>query len=693
MNQLVNETSPYLLQHADNPVDWHPWNEAALAKARAENKPILLSIGYSACHWCHVMAHESFEDPATAELMNRLFVNIKVDREERPDLDRIYQLAHQIIAQRGGGWPLTMFLTPTDQVPFFGGTYFPNTTKYGMPSFRQVLERVADFYRERAADVQGQADALRETFARLEARDVSGASGSTPVLDRQPLADFRTSTGQQIDREHGGFGGAPKFPHPTTIDRLLRDWRRTAHDEKPDKDALYFSALTLQRMAEGGIYDHLGGGFCRYSVDASWTIPHFEKMLYDNGPLLALYAQLFQISGDETYRTVARETADWVLRDMRSPEGGFYASLDADSEGQEGKFYVWTPKQVQALVNADEYAVLAPRFGLDRPSNFEEPHHQVHAWHLRVYQTIEQVAKSTAQPVSTVRRLLMSGRAKLLSARNSRVWPGLDDKILSSWNGLMIRGLAISARALERPDHADAAAAAVDLLRSRVFTDGQLKATYKNGRARLNAYLDDYAFLLDGIVELLQTRWTTAHLQFAVALADGLLERFEDRDNGGFWFTSHDHETLLHRSKPMADESLPSGNGVAACALARLGWLLVEPRYLDAAERTLKAGWASMREYPQAHASLLNALDEYLEPPELVIVRGEVNQLPAWTTTLAAAYNPRRLIFGLPSDARDLPVALASKEAPDTGVLAYVCRGTVCDAPVTTLAELTKSAG
>ncbi len=686
MNQLADETSPYLLQHAANPVDWHPWNAAALAKARAENKPILLSIGYSACHWCHVMAHESFEDPATAEVMNRHFVNIKVDREERPDLDKIYQTAHHFIAQRGGGWPLTMFLTPEDHVPFFGGTYFPNTAKYGMPSFTQVLERVAEYYRDNGADVRGQAEALREAFARME----PAGSAEVAALNDAPLADFREVTGQQVDREHGGFGGAPKFPHPTTIDRLLRHWRSTAHDPQPDKDGLYFAALTLKRMAEGGIYDHLGGGFCRYSVDRFWTIPHFEKMLYDNGPLLALYAQMFQISGDETFRTVARETADWVLRDMRSAEGAFYSSLDADSEGEEGRFYVWTPEQVQALVAAAEYAVLAPRFGLDQPSNFEEPHHNVRAWHLRVYQTVEQIAGTTGQPESTVRRLLMSGRSKLLSARNGRVWPGLDDKLLTSWNALMIRGLTIAARVLDRPDLADAAVAAVDFLRGSLVVDDRLCATYKSGKARLNAYLDDYAFLLDAVVELLQTRWSSAHLEFAVFLADGLLERFEDRENGGFWFTSHDHEALLHRSKPLADEAVPSGNGVAAFALARLGYLLVEPRYLDAAERTLRAGWRGLQEFPHGHCSLLNALDEYLQPPELIILRGEPGEASVWAATLGAAYNPRRMVFAIPDDGANLPAALVAKTAPAAGVLAYVCRGTVCDSPVATLEALTR---
>jgi len=683
MNQLAGETSPYLLQHASNPVHWHPWTEAALAKARTENKPILLSIGYSACHWCHVMAHESFEDPATAEVMNRHFVNIKVDREERPDLDKIYQTAHQFIAQRGGGWPLTMFLTPDDQVPFFGGTYFPNTAKYGMPSFTQVLERVAEYYRDHAADVRGQADALREAFTRLEPAGRAAAS----ALNGQPLADFREVTGRQVDREHGGFGGAPKFPHPTTVDRLLRHWRSGAHEAEPDKDALFFAALTLQRMADGGIYDHLGGGFCRYSVDRFWTIPHFEKMLYDNGPLLALYAQMFQISGDEGFRTVARETADWVLRDMRSPEGGFFSSLDADSEGEEGRFYVWTPDQVRELVDADEYAVLAPRFGLDQSANFEEPHHQVRAWHLRACGTVEQIAEATGHPVSTVRRKLMSGRAKLLGARNRRVWPGLDDKLLTSWNALMVRGLAIAARVLDRPDLADAAVTAVDFLRTSLVVDGRLMATFKDGRARLNGYLDDHAFLLDAVLEILQTRWNTAHLRFAMQLADDLLARFEDRENGGFWFTSHDHESLLHRSKPMADEAMPAGNGVAAHALARLGYLVADTRYLDAAERTLRAGWRALQEFPHGHCSLLNALDEYLRPPELMVIRGEARETAVWAATLGAAYDPRRLVFAIPAEAGDLPAGLASKAPPaaPAAVLAYRCRGAVCDAPVDTL--------
>ncbi len=685
MNRLADETSPYLRQHAANPVDWYPWGEEALAKARAEDKPILLSIGYSACHWCHVMAHESFEDAATAELMNRLFVNIKVDREERPDLDKIYQTAHHFIARRPGGWPLTMFLTPADQVPFFGGTYFPKTARYGMPSFRQVCERVAEYYRENAADIGTQADALREAFARLE----PAPPDSGERLGPGPLAAFRETIAQQFDAECGGFGGAPKFPHPTTLERLLRHWRSTAHEQAPDKEALYMVALSLKRMAEGGIYDQLGGGFCRYSVDRYWSIPHFEKMLYDNGPLLALYAQLFQVSGDEDFRTVARETAAWVLRDMRSPEGAFYSSLDADSEGEEGRFYVWTPDEVEAIVDPGEYAALRLHFGLDQPANFEEPHVSRQAWHLRVWRSAEQVAEALGEPLGDVRQQLVAGRAKLLTVRNARTWPGLDDKVLVSWNALMIRGLAIAGRILQRADLLDAALAAALFIRREMMTADGLRATYKDGRARLDAYLDDYAFLLDGLLELLQARWDSALLEDATRLAEQLLAKFEDAGTGGFWFTAHDHERLLHRTKPLSDEALPAGNGVAAFALARLGYLLGEPRYLAAAERTLQLAWPALAEFPHGHPTLLNVLDEYLDPPQTVIIRGPADEVVRWQATIAAAYDPRRQVFAIPDEATGLPEGLAAK-APRAGTVGYVCTGTRCSEPVESLAALAR---
>lgn len=679
MNHLANETSPYLLQHADNPVDWYPWGEEAFELARREDKPVLLSIGYSACHWCHVMAHESFEDPETAKLMNELYVNIKVDREERPDLDRIYQAAHHLMMRRGGGWPLTVMLTPDDKVPIFAGTYFPDKSRHGMPAFSEVLVKVAEYYHGKPAELAEQGPALREALAAMdgEGKPESGE------LDGQPIEGFRHALDSAFDKEHGGFGGAPKFPHPANLEQLLRHWRRTADSDAPDVHALYMTALSLRRMAEGGLYDQLGGGFCRYAVDREWSIPHFEKMLYDNGPLLALNAWLYQVSADDVFRRVADETADWALRDMHSPEGAFYSSLDADSEGEEGTFYLWTPKQVQDLTDAEEYAVLAPRYGLDQQPNFEG------RWHLRVCESMENIAATTLQPLSTVRRVLDEGRARLLAARKRRVWPARDEKILASWNGLMIRGLAVAGRVLGREELIDAAAAALDFIRREMVADGRLHASWKDGRARFNAYLDDHAFLLDATLELLQSRWNTAQLGFAIWLAEALLERFEDRETGGFFFTSHDHEALLHRSKPMADEALASGNGVAAMALGRLGLLLGETRYLDAAERTLRAAWPSISAYPHGHATLLSALDEYLEPAEIVLIRGGGDELALWRATAQALYTPGRLVFAIPDDATELPGALATRKPKGDGnPLAYVCRGMSCDAPLATLDAL-----
>lgn len=683
MNRLAQETSPYLLQHADNPVDWHPWNEEALERARRENKPILLSIGYSACHWCHVMAHESFADPDTAAVMNRLFVNIKVDREERPDLDRIYQLAHQLIARRPGGWPLTMFLEPDGQVPFFGGTYFPPEARQGMPGFRDLLERIAAFHATQPDELRASVDGMRAALAHL----APAPPADQPALDSGPLRRSREILGEQADREAGGFGDAPKFPHPALIDRLLRHWRTEARSQEPDRDALLLVALTLKGMADGGIYDQLGGGFCRYSVDRWWSIPHFEKMLHDNGPLLALYAQMFQVSGDEQFRTVARETAGWALREMRLPGGGFCAALDADSGGGEGRYYLWTPDSVRALLDEDEWAVLAPYYGLDREPNFHDPHHGTRAWHLRVSDSTEALAGRLSLPVSTVRHRLMLGRARLLRARQQRTPPGCDDKLLTSWNALMIRGLAIAAPILEDPLLVDAAAGAVDFIREHMIVGGRLQASFRAGRARFPAYLDDHALLLDALLELLQQRWDPQHLAFATWLAEELLERFEDRDQGGFWFTAHDHERLLHRGKPLADEATPSGNGIAALALGRLGHLLGEPRYLTAAERTLRLAWPALNEVPHAHASLLNALAEWLAPPRIVIIRGPGEEPAAWAATAKAAFDPSRLVCVIPDAAGELPGALAARKSSGRTV-AWVCTGTRCGLPATSLREL-----
>ena len=634
---------------------------------------MLLSVGYSACHWCHVMAHESFEDEAPAEVMNSLFVNIKVDREERPDVDKIYQTAQQLLTQRTGGWPLTMFINPEDRRPFFGGTYFPNEARYGMPAFSDLLRSVATYFREQREDVRSQGTQLTEVFGRL---DPPAATEDT-VLSAAPLSKLRETLVQTFDREFGGFGGAPKFPHPTTVDRLLRHWRDTANGTEPDIDALFMATLTLTRMADGGLFDHVGGGFCRYSVDRYWQIPHFEKMLYDNGPLLALYAQAFLATGEQDFADTANATADWMLADMQSPDGSFYATRDADSEGEEGLYYLWEPDEVRELIGEDDYGVFASRFGLDEPANFEG------RWHLTVRRPLDEAATVAGLSAEDAAAALARARATLLRARADRIAPGRDEKQLTSWNALAIRGLVIAGRALDRDDLIDAAARAVDFIRDRLLVEGRLLANYKDGEARFAAYLDDYAFLLDALLELLQARWSSEYLQLAVTLADALLEHFQDTEDGGFFFTANDHEDLIHRQKPLADESVPAGNGIAAFALQRLGFLLGETRYLDAAERTLRVAWRALEEYPHGHVSLLTALEEYLAHTEIIVIRGDADEIRRWSDAAAKLYSPRRLVYAIPANATDLPGALAERAPKHGETVAYRCLGTHCELPVT----------
>ncbi len=662
-NHLSTETSPYLLQHAENPVDWYPWGPEAFRLAKDGGKPVLLSIGYSACHWCHVMAHESFENERIADVMNRLFVNIKVDREERPDVDKIYQLAHQLLTQRGGGWPLTMFLDGETQKPFFGGTYFPDKPRHGMPAFDDLLEKVAAYYQEQREEVRAQGDRLVGVFKKLEPT----VSPDLAELHAGPLQKARDTFAGTFDRQFGGFGSAPKFPHATTIDRLLRHWRASAAGDDPDLDALYMATLTLTRMADGGIFDHVGGGFCRYTVDRYWQIPHFEKMLYDNGPLLAMYAQAALATGDPLFAYTANATADWMLDDMLAPNGGFYSTRDADSEGEEGLYYLWTPDQVEALLGED-YPVFAKRFGLDREANFEGKHH------LTVHEPLEN--DDAHELVERAKKILLAERAK-------RVAPARDEKQLTSWNALAIRGLAIAGRTLDRPELVDAASNATDFIRKHLLTDGRLLASYKDGKARFPAYLDDHAFLLDAILELLQSRWNSAQLAFAVQLAELMLDHFEDRTRGAFYFTANDHEQLIHRPKPLADEAVPSGNGIAAFALQRLGFLLGESRYLDAAERTIRGAWQAIEEYPHGHVSLITALEEYLQHPEVIVIRGDAEETTRWRDSAARLYAPRRMVFAIDADEDVLPGALADRKAVEGETLAYRCIGTHCDLPVT----------
>jgi uncharacterized protein YyaL (SSP411 family) len=610
------------------------------------------------------MAHESFEDPEVAAEMNRLFVNIKVDREERPDLDQIYQTAHHMLTQRSGGWPLTLFLMP-DGTPFFGGTYFPKTPRYGMAGFRDLLPKIAAAYREQRGEIEKQNGALLDALSRTLPQATDERE-----LKHGPVDAAVKEFAQVFDDVHGGLGHAPKFPHPHELAFCLR-----RHALGGGAIALAIAQLTLTKMADGGIYDQLAGGFCRYSVDQHWTIPHFEKMLYDNGPLLALYSDAWLVTRQPQFRKVAAETAAWVMRDMQSPEGGYYSSLDADSEHVEGKFYVWSPGEVKSLLSIEEYAVIEPHYGLDGPANFEKRH-----WHLRVTKPLSVVAQRLDLPLAECESRLDTARAKLLAARAKRVHPGRDEKVLASWNALMIRGMARAARIFDQRAWIASAQRAADFIRGTLWKSGRLLATYKDGRAHLNAYLDDHAFLLEGLLELMQTEFRAADLAFASEVAELLLAQFEDRERGGFFFVSHDHETLIHRPKPGPDNATPSGNGVAAFALQRLGHLIGEPRYLLAAERTVKLFYPALERQPSAYASLVTALEECLAPPQSVIMRGPDQELAQWQKAFHAAYRPDTLALAIRSAVHDLPAPLAKPAGP--AVNAWVCRGVTCLPPI-----------
>ncbi|MEQ8492787.1 MAG: thioredoxin domain-containing protein [Gammaproteobacteria bacterium] len=667
MNRLAEATSPYLQQHADNPVDWYPWGDEALERAAREDKPILLSIGYSACHWCHVMAHESFERADIAALMNAHFVNIKVDREERPDLDRIYQVAHQLLTRNRGGWPLTMFLTPEDHLPFFGGTYFPPRARHGMPGFDQVLERVAAVYAGHGDDIDQAKPQMRAALAQ-----VLGGADAPGELDQRLAGRACADLLGGFDATHGGFGAAPKFPHPSGLELLLEDVGDTGDATRAAR--LHAVDYTLEAMARGGLYDHLGGGFCRYSVDERWDIPHFEKMLYDNGSLLALYARRAAVTGHPLFAEVAHTTADWLLDVMRTPQGAFCSSLDADSEGEEGRFYVWNRNEVSALLG-ERYAAFAARYGLDGPANFEG------RWHLRLAPPGSGDDDGSA---------FLGDRERLRESRAERPWPARDDKILTAWNALAIKGLIAAGVHLGRCDCIDAACAAVDFLRAHHWRDGRLLATSRDGHAHLGAYLDDHAFLLDALLALLAARWRSADLTFAIELAELLLDRFADHARGGFYFTADDHEQLIERSRSFSDDSLPAGNAVAASALAELARLVGDTRYAQAARDTLAAGMPEAAQLPAACATLLRALLDDAAPPAHVVLRPRNDDLPApWRDALRSTGDARLRAYVVPATTTTLPGLLAAQRPlDDAEVTAYACRGTQCSAPLTAARDL-----
>lgn len=664
-NRLASQASPYLQQHAANPVDWYPWGEEAFAAAQRLNRPILLSLGYATCHWCHVMARESFEDEETAALLNRHFVSIKVDREERPDLDQIYQAAHALLTGRPGGWPLTLFLAH-DRTPFFGGTYFPPHARYGLPGLRELLPQVAAFFHEQSGEISRQNQELLGLLANSLPR--AAVAGE---LDSSPLQTARAWFERSFDAVHGGFGSAPKFPKPADLAFLLR-----RHAADHDQQALAMAQFTLGRICQGGIQDQLGGGFYRYSVDQRWAIPHFEKMLYDNGQLLTVLVDAWLASGDSLLRESAERTVAWLEREMRALQGGYYSALDADSEHREGKFYVWTPQQAADLLSAEEYAVAEPHYGLDQQANFEGE-----SWHLQVAVPLAEIAAGLGISCEIAQQRLASARAKLLAGRTERPRPACDDKILTGWNALTAKGLAHAGRIFGRDDWIDLARRTLDFLRAALWQNGRLYASYQDGTAHLDAYLDDYAFLLEAVLELLQADFRRDELNFAGELADALLEDFEDQENGGFYFTAHRHEKLICRTKPGGDHALPAGNAVAAQALQRLGHLLDEPRYLAAAEHTLRLFFPEIAAEPANHASFLAVLEEYLVPPRIVVVRGPGEAMGEWREALRRAHHPATLALAIPNDSGTLPGGLAK---PESGVVnAWLCQGVKCLPPIT----------
>lgn len=674
-NRLAGETSPYLLQHANNPVDWYPWGEEAIRRAKETGRPIFLSIGYSACHWCHVMEQESFENPRIAAVMNEKFINIKVDREERPDLDQVYMSAVQALAGRGG-WPMSVFLTP-DLQPFFGGTYWPPEPRLGMAGFEQVLNAVADAWRDRREEIVKQAGQLTAYL-----RTLAASGGAAGDLDPATLDNAAAALERTFDRRWGGFGGAPKFPHAIDVRLLMRIWNRQRRGA-----LLQVATLTLDRMAAGGIYDQLGGGFHRYSVDERWLVPHFEKMLYDNALLAPAYLEAFQITGNTDYARVAAETLDFVLRDMTDSAGAFYSTLDADSEGVEGKYYVWRLDEIQELLGPEKAGTFASVYGVTEEGNFEG------ASILNLSRGIEHSAQSLKRDPHELRTELAQSRAKLLAERAKRVPPALDDKVLVSWNGMMIDALALGSSVLgERRYLASAQRAADFLLAQMIRPDGSLLHTYRKGTARLDAYLDDYVCLAGGLVTLYEAAFEERYIDAAVALVDRMLKDFRDSERGGFYFTANNHETLIARQKDWHDSSVPSGNAMAAMVLLRLGKLCGRNDYLDAALTTMRSCGKLLAGSPLSCGQMLIAYDFYRGPTyELVLV--DRQRAPAGEEVLkdlGRRFIPNRVLaarFGSPGDPQDHPQSphleplFAGKQPGMAGPSLLVCEGFACRAP------------
>jgi uncharacterized protein YyaL (SSP411 family) len=673
-NRLANETSPYLLQHRDNPVDWFAWGDEAIEEARREQKPIFLSIGYSACHWCHVMEHESFENDAIARVLNDSFVSIKVDREERPDLDQIYMNAVQMLTGRGG-WPMSVFLTP-ELKPFYGGTYWPPQSSRGMPGFDQILAAVIDAWKNRREQALTAADQLTAELQKVG----STVDGDSAALSIELIESAVAQLHRAFDQTYGGFGRAPKFPHPMDLQLLLATYQRTKQ-----AGLLDMVRFTLDRMAGGGIYDHLGGGFYRYSTDARWLVPHFEKMLYDNALLARTYLDAYLVTGEANYARVVRETLDYVLREMTDPAGGFYSTEDADSEGEEGLFYTWTPDEIEAVLGEEQGSTFGRIFDVTDVGNFEGRNN------LNLPKTLEQCASLFKCAPDNLAAELDESRAALLSAREKRVRPGRDDKVIVAWNGLMIDAMARAGAGLNEPRYVIAAGAAASFILQRIRReDGRLLHTWRGGMAKLDAYLDDYAALADSLVTLYESTGNESWIDEAVRLMNIVLDKFADPAGSGFFYTASDHEQLLTRTKELTDSSTPSGNALAGTALLRLGKLLGRADYLDAAEAILEAAAPIMERAPMAAGQMLLALDFYLGPSyELALVgNSQSPELEAALPVISRRYLPRTVIASRLSDpsvelsrSPHLDELFAGKSSTNGQPVLYVCQDFACQEP------------
>ena len=664
-NRLIHETSPYLLQHANNPVDWHAWGEEALNISRTSDKPILLSIGYSACHWCHVMEHESFENEGIAKLMNDNFINIKVDREERPDLDQVYMNAVQLMTG-SGGWPMTVFLLPSGE-PFYGGTYFPPDDRYGRPGFRRLLETIAQSYKSKKQEIVNGAQSLRQHLNQKVQGNAHADVVHLPLLDQAARG-----LSSRFDPRQGGFGAAPKFPPSMTIEFLLRYHHRTGNPE-----ALHMSTFTLDKMACGGLYDQIGGGFHRYSTDDRWLVPHFEKMLYDNALLARVYLDAWRVTGNPLYRRITEEVLDFIVREMRDPNGGFYSTQDADSEGVEGKFYVWDLDEFKATVGPDG-DLLARYLDVTGHGNWEE--HNI----LNVPKPPDVFCKLENISKDELKAKFETARPKLYAAREKRIHPGRDEKILTDWNGLALRAFAEAAAYLGRDDYRQIAESNAEFVFKTLWDGNRLLHSFKDGRARFNAYLDDYANVADALLSLYQLTFEEKWLKRAESLTDHIIEKFWDAENGGFYFTDIGHEALITRTKDYFDNATPSGNSVAADLLVRLGALLERNDLTEKAKRLFESTGTLLAQYPSGFGRLLEGIDFYLGPSKEIAVVTVGEEGHSFITAYRKRYLPRTVIAAGETGTVAL---LRNRPAINGKPTAYVCENMTCQRPVTDVVE------